>query len=97
MKAKVTRRMREHFDLRLYKFMPVQNGMGAPSLDYLCCVDGLFVAIETKRPGKSMTPRQQRTTSEIRQAGGLVFETHGHDWEIDDMIERIESRVKYQN
>ena len=62
-----------------YIFMPVQNGMGAPSLDYLCCVDGLFVAIETKAPGGKMTPRQEQTAKAIRDANGLVFMVDGED------------------
>lgn len=56
-----------------YRFAPVQNGMGAPSLDLLYCFSGLFVAIETKVPGKALTPRQQITASAIRDAGGKVF------------------------
>jgi hypothetical protein len=58
---------------RLYKFMPVQNGMGAPGLDYYLCAGGWFIAIETKAPGKKMTPRQEQTAAEITAAHGLVF------------------------
>lgn len=56
-----------------YKFMPVQRGMGAPALDFYCCIRGRFVAIETKAPGKKLTPRQEMTRQEIHGAGGLVF------------------------
>jgi hypothetical protein len=70
-KAKVSKMLKEL--LRTYKFMPVQNGMGSPALDYYCCVNGKFVAIETKIPGKKLTPRQETTTREIRAAGGTVF------------------------
>jgi hypothetical protein len=84
-KALVNRRDEgSHFDTRMYKFMPVQNGMGAPALDYYCCVDGLFVAVETKVPGKHMTPRQDTTAGEIKSAGGMVFEIHDEDHEIDN-------------
>lgn len=58
---------------QLYCFMPVQNGMGKPGLDYFCCANGLFVAIETKVPGKELTPRQRGTAEEIARAGGMVF------------------------
>lgn len=57
----------------VWKFMPVQMGYGLPALDYLLCVAGHFVAIETKAPGKSPTPRQEATIAAIRAAGGLVF------------------------
>ena len=56
-----------------YHLMPVQNGMGAPALDFYCCVSGFFVAIETKAPGKKLTPRQELTAKAIRGAGGFVF------------------------
>jgi len=58
---------------RRYHFMPVQNGMGAPGLDFYCCIGGFFVAIETKAPGKHLTERQIETASQIAIAGGVVF------------------------
>lgn len=56
-----------------YRFKPVQNGLGAPGLDYYCCVGGKFIAIETKAPGKDMTPRQNQTAKKITDAGGAVW------------------------
>ena len=58
---------------RRYHFMPVQNGMGAPALDFYCCINGRFVAIETKAPGKKLTARQEATRDQIYAAGGIVF------------------------
>lgn len=60
-----------------YWHCPVQNGMGAPTLDFICCHNGLYLAIETKAGGKSLTPRQQQTSEHIRQAGGVVFVVDG--------------------
>lgn len=57
----------------VYKFMPVQNGMGAPGLDYYLCINGKFVAIETKAKGKKPTPRQLGTMTDISLAGGPTF------------------------
>lgn len=57
----------------LYRFMPVQNGMGAPGLDFYLCAGGWFIAIETKVPGKKPTPRQETTIASIEAAHGLVF------------------------
>lgn len=57
----------------IYKFMPVQNGMGAPALDFFLCAGGWFIAIETKKPGAKPTPRQETTIGEIEEAHGLVF------------------------
>jgi hypothetical protein len=57
----------------IYKFMPVPSGYGASSLDYILCVGGMFVSIETKKPGGKVTPRQHATARDIRDAGGKVF------------------------
>lgn len=56
-----------------YIFMPVQTGLGATTLDYLCCINGHFVGIETKAPGKLPTPRQMIVWQEITDAGGMVY------------------------
>jgi hypothetical protein len=56
-----------------YYFMPVQNGMGKASLDFLVCHQGRFAAIETKAGTKGMTPRQEVTTEEMRAAKAAVF------------------------
>ena len=75
-KALVKRRMEVAFP-NGYRFMPVQNGMGAPALDFYYCINGYFVAIETKAPGKKPTPRQETTMSDITKAGGLAFVVDG--------------------
>ena len=56
-----------------YRFMPVQNGMGAPGLDFYYCVHGRFIAIEAKALGKSPTARQYDTIKEIKEAGGTTW------------------------
>lgn len=56
-----------------YWFMPVQGGYGAASLDFLVCWQGRFIAIETKRPGMRMTPRQVMTSEQMRAAGAVVL------------------------
>jgi hypothetical protein len=56
-----------------YRFAPVQMGLGAVTLDDLCCVGGRFVGIEYKAPGKIPTPRQQLTMKEIHRAGGIAI------------------------
>ena len=60
-----------------YYFMPVQNGMGMPGLDFYCCFKGRFFAIETKAPGKKMSPRQLATADDIVAGGGTIFVVDG--------------------
>ena len=56
-----------------YYHKPVQNGLGAPSLDYIGCYHGLYYAVETKALGKKPTPRQEHTIAQIEASGGKVF------------------------
>ncbi len=57
----------------VYSHMPVQNGMGAPTLDFICCYKGLYLAIEAKAPGKKPTTRQLKTMEQIAKAGGIAM------------------------
>ncbi len=57
----------------VWQFMPVQMGMGIPALDFIFCVNGHFVSIETKVKGKKLTPRQLQTKADMEAADGLVF------------------------
>lgn len=92
--GKVKRRLREKLKElpKRYVFMPVQSGLGASTLDYLCCINGHFVGIETKKPnGKlppKMTPRQEIVAAEIEAAGGIVFLVDS-DASIDFVMMRL--------
>lgn len=60
-----------------YYHMPVQNGMGKPSLDFVCCHKGRFLAIETKTEKGKLTLRQQMTMDEMQKAGAIVLVIRG--------------------
>jgi hypothetical protein len=62
-----------------YKHKPVQNGMGAPALDYHVCRQGIYAAIEAKAPGKTFTNRQRLIARLIIKRGGSVFLVDGAD------------------
>ncbi len=79
---------------RCWKFMPVQMGLGAPALDYLICVNGNFVAIETKAPGKKLSPRQEQTVNAICAARGAVYVIDGTDDDINRMMVFLSSLCK---
>lgn len=69
-KEQVKKLLKEH---GAYWHCPVQNGMGAPSLDFVGCHLGKFFAVETKAANKQPTPRQKSTIADMRKAGGTVF------------------------
>ncbi len=65
--------MLKAFGADCYRFMPVQTGYGSPALDYLLCFKGRFITIETKAPGKKLTPLQESTKAAMEVAGALVL------------------------
>jgi hypothetical protein len=69
-KEQVKRLLRK---FKVYYHMPVMNGMGSPTLDFVCCFNGRYITIETKAPGGKPTKRQQQTMQEVSDAGGFVF------------------------
>lgn len=85
-KAAVKEVIKKH---RAYWHCVVQNGMGAPSLDFICCFKGRYFAVETKAPGKKPTPRQEITISQIEDAGGKVFVIDGDCSALERWLEEI--------
>lgn len=72
-KRKVTELIKSFGD-KIWYFMPVQSGYGKPALDYICCVNGYFVSIETKKDDKSpLRPTQIVTREFMQRANGRVF------------------------
>jgi hypothetical protein len=71
-KFRVRERVR-NCSVPVYLFMPVQNGMGEATLDFIGCIGGRFFAIETKAGRGDMTPRQRHTKLRLQTAGATVF------------------------
>jgi hypothetical protein len=63
----------------VYTYMPVPGGYGRSALDYMGFASGFGFAIETKRKGAVLTPRQQLTMEQMQRAGGRVFVIDGPD------------------
>lgn len=82
--GKVKKEIKEYLDsIGAYYFMPVQTGYGRKTLDFLCCVRGEFVAIETKRPGGEPSAFQKLTIAEMEKAGAtIIVATSAADVEV---------------
>lgn len=63
----------------VYWHMPVQNGMGAPTLDFKVTAWGFALVIETKAPGEYPTERQLITMQAESDAGAFVFVVRDDD------------------
>lgn len=67
----------DKFKSKVDGFWPVPSGYGESHLDWVGCVNGWFVSIETKAPGKRPTPRQVKRIADVQRAGGLAFVIDG--------------------
>jgi hypothetical protein len=66
----------------VYYHMPVQMGMGVPTLDFVGCCCGCFFAIEAKAPGEKPTPRQRLTIATMAASGAAIFIIDGNTSEL---------------
>lgn len=53
--------------------MPVSNGMGKMGQgDFIACVNGRYLSVETKADGKKMTTLQELNAEKVTAAGGVA-------------------------
>jgi hypothetical protein len=62
-----------------YRYMPVPQGYGPTTIDYLICYKGKFVGIEAKSPNGKVTSLQHNVLERIQAAGGKTFVIRGDD------------------
>lgn len=68
-------------------YMPANNGYGVSGIpDFMGHCRGRYFSIETKPPGKGMTPNQKVRDREIRGSGGLNFLVRTEE----DLLEALE-------
>ncbi len=73
-KREIKKWLSEHITPPVYSLWPVQTGYGAATIDCLCCINGQFIGIETKRKGLTEpSPRQRLVMDQIEAAGGWAF------------------------
>jgi pantoate kinase len=69
-KAKIKKILKDH---NVYYAMPIGTGYGSSGVpDFLCCVNGNFLAIEAKAGKGTTTALQDKNIREIKQAGGTA-------------------------
>ena len=84
-KDKVKKYLKE---IGAWYYMPVTNGMGRVGCpDILVCYKGLFMAFETKAPGKikNVTANQEREIADITRANGLAL--------VVDDVEQVKEAI----
>jgi Holliday junction resolvase len=69
-KAKIKKILKDH---GVYYAMPIGTGYGNSGVpDFLCCVNGNFLAIEAKAGKGTTTALQEKNLREIKQCGGTA-------------------------
>ena len=69
-KAKIKKILKDH---GVYYAMPIGTGYGNSGVpDFLCCVNGNFLAIEAKAGKGTTTALQEKNLRDIKQAGGTA-------------------------
>jgi Holliday junction resolvase len=70
-KAKIKAILKEH---GVYYAMPIGTGYGNAGVpDFLCCVNGRFLAIEAKANGGKTTALQDKNLRDLETSGGITF------------------------
>ncbi len=70
-KARIKAILKEH---GVYYAMPIGSGYGNSGVpDFLCCVNGKFLAIEAKAGNNEPTALQHKNLSEIHRANGVAI------------------------
>jgi hypothetical protein len=70
-KAQIRAILKKH---NVYWAMPIGTGYGNSGVpDFLCCVNGLFIAIEAKSGNNKPTALQNKNIREIQDAGGVAL------------------------
>ena len=87
--GKVKKKVKEYLQsIGAWYYMPVTNGMGRVGCpDILVCYKGLFMAFETKAPGKikNVTANQEREINDIISAYGLAL--------VVDDVEQVKEAI----
>jgi Holliday junction resolvase len=69
-KAKIKKILKDH---GVYYAMPIGTGYGSSGVpDFLCCVNGHFLAIEAKAGKGTTTALQDKNIREIKECGGTA-------------------------
>ena len=69
-KAKIKKILKDH---GVYYAMPIGTGYGSSGVpDFLCCVNGKFVAIEAKAGKGTTTALQEKNLINIMNTGGVA-------------------------
>jgi hypothetical protein len=79
----------------VYFFMPATHGFGRSGVpDIVACVNGFFLAIETKAGGNKPTALQIREIETIRRNNGVAVVVDETNWDmVRDLIRKMKNTI----
>lgn len=77
----------------VYYFFPATHGYGRSGVpDIIACVNGFFLAIETKANGNKPTALQIREIETIRRNNGVAVVVDEANWDmVRDLVKRLKA------
>jgi pantoate kinase len=73
---------------KAYYVMPIGTGYGNSGVpDFICCVNGQFLAIEAKAGKNKPTALQEKNIRDIKQSGGYAMVVN------EDNLEELETLI----
>jgi hypothetical protein len=77
----------------VYYFFPATHGYGRSGVpDIIACVNGFFLAIETKANGNKPTALQIREIETIRRNNGVAVVVDETNWDmVRDLVKRLKA------
>ena len=94
-KDKIKKILKAH---NIYYAMPHGSGFGNAGVpDFLCCVQGEFLAVEAKANGNKPTELQLKNMKEIRDSGGMAVVITDQVNDIQYLREIIKRLKEAQN
>lgn len=81
----------------LDSYWPVPSGYGESHLDCIVCFYGVFIAIETKAPGKGLRALQRDRIRRVHNANGYALVIGGPDQthtlrELQELLDAIKEK-----
>lgn len=90
-KAKIKELLKAH---NVYYAMPIGTGYGNSGVpDFLCCVNGQFLAIEAKAGKNKPTALQEKNIRDIKYAGGIALVVNEDLTELTTIVENYSRGV----
>jgi Holliday junction resolvase len=79
----------------VYFFMPATHGFGRSGVpDIVACVNGLFLAIETKAGTNKPTALQVREIETIRRNNGVAVVVNEENWDmVRELIRKLKATI----